>query len=83
MNRTEDNNIWANIITWVVVIGVIWALVSIGSCNTESQSAEGMGGDPNPEAQTADPCSYFERNCDEGTSATDTVPDRNGDLPDQ
>lgn len=84
MQRTGENDAWKDFLTLVVVVGLIWAAFAIGSCSPGQQSAEGMGGDPNPTEQYADPCGPLEGACDPGNlRSTDTVPDRNGELPDR
>jgi hypothetical protein len=85
MNRTDESNpgddFLGSLLGFLLLIAVIAVLVA--SCSGGQPSSYGLGGDPNPEQQYADPCSTFERRCDEGTNPGDMVPDRNGELLDQ
>jgi hypothetical protein len=81
MNRTDKGDSVVETILGFIVLAAVIA-VMVASCSGGQPSSYGLGGDPNPEQQYADPCSTFERRCDEGTNPGDMVPDRNGELLD-
>jgi hypothetical protein len=85
MSRTNESDSASDLIGGLLGFAVLIAVIAVmvASCSGGQPSAYGLGGDPNPEQQYADPCSTFERRCDEGTNPGDMVPDDNGDLLDQ